>query len=330
MRSAVTLDFASSPESLTWASIVTALVYSIAAGMNVDSSHVNITNVEAFDRRLNENEARQFQGRRIKAEYEVFTISLEKSGEFQELSNASSFLDNFSAAFTKETGIDIKYITTSPVILFTRVVEHGEVAEFLKRLTNNLDSVTTTSTTNHVATGSQSGPDASQSLIVIIMASAAILICMCAGLGIHWRRRNHRRSNAEPKNVDVESGAEQSGPLPNLLPRQSSICQNEQEKSPTPALQVQCPPVTMPALQIKCPSRISQNGQDKSQAPALPVTLPSPVLELSTKPSLSIADIQPDMDWECGSVGSPARPSKLDAHKEQIQSCFLNRVLISV
>lgn len=119
---------------------------------------------------------------------------------------------------------------------------------------------------------------------------------------------------------------EQSGPLPNLLTRQSPICQNEQDKSPTPALQVQCPPVTMAALKIKCPSSSSSNGQDKSQTPALPVTLPSPVLELSTKPSLSIADVQPDMDWECGSVGSPARPSKLDAHKEQIQSCFSNGV----
>lgn len=165
-----------------------------------------------------------------------------------------------------------------------------------------IDASDSSVTTTDVATGSQSGAEGYQSLmIVIIAASASCLICICAGAGygiyMHNQGQREGKSNADSKSSDLESGT-----LPNLLQSQGPTSKHEQIKGPlptpavpTPAPQVQCAPLPMPALQVKGES-----------------------LQPSTRPSTGVADVQADIAHDV--KRDPKR--KLTKHRKKLDPLY--------
>jgi len=169
-------------------------------------------------------------------------------------------------------------------------------------------------TTTDVATGSQSGAEGSQSLmIVIIAASASCLICVCIGAGygiyMHNQGRREGKSNADSKSSDLESGT-----LPNLLQSQGPTSKHEQKKGPltTPAPQVQCAPLPMPAVPTPAP-----------QVQCAPLPMPAlqvkaEALQPSSRPSTGVADVQADIAHHV--KRDPKR--KLTKHRKKLDPLY--------
>merc|ERR1711904_65339 len=125
IKSALTLAL-DLPENVTAASLaadtqfVSNLAASISAGLGVDVSKVTVTNILLLMRRLNEAQARQLAGAKLKVEYELVTTDPAEATMVEEPladpTKAASFASAFSTALVEKEAASGRAITVSEIV----------------------------------------------------------------------------------------------------------------------------------------------------------------------------------------------------------------------
>merc|ERR1712224_200485 len=99
---------------------VSNLAASISAGLGVDISKVTVTNILLLSRRLNEAQARQLAGAKLKVEYELVTTDPAEATMVEETladpTKQASFASAFSTALVEKEAASGRAITVKDVV----------------------------------------------------------------------------------------------------------------------------------------------------------------------------------------------------------------------